>query len=495
MLHLPESEPVCDEETALLPSITSLKDKKQPTPLPKVQISILLMVQLIEPFSAHCIYPFINQLVRELDITEGDERKVGYYAGMIETLFFAAQALTVFQWGRLSDRIGRKPVLLLGVFGLSLSMLCFGLSRTFWGLVLSRSISGALGGNTGVMKSMLGELTDSTNRAQGFALMTLTWSVGVTLGPTVGGILARPQDNFPHVFKGAFWAEYPYFLPCAVAASLAAVTFICLLVFLTEALPVRPSCTTAPVVCGGRTDSSVDSRATNHQGVDSFTSPLSLSEEPVPLRSLMIPSVLIPMINYGALATLEIAMLALLPLFYSTPVEVGGLGFSPATIGMTMGFFGVINGPIQVLLFPPLVNHYGPKAVFCMGIICFMPIFTLFPVISAAAQWWGVTRLIWIPLLSQLVFAAIQEMSFGCILMFITSSAPNRRSLGATVGLAQTTASVARIVGPILSTSMFAFSVQHNLLGGYAIYPILVILSALARVLASRLDEEAVKRD
>ncbi|KAH7923425.1 MFS general substrate transporter [Leucogyrophana mollusca] len=483
MSYHSESEPLCDEETVLLPSTP--KHAKRPTPLPKAQISILMMVQFIEPVSSQCIYPFINQLVRELDITGGDERKVGYYAGLIETLFFATQALTILQWSRASDHVGRKPVLLIGVFGLGLSMLCFGLSRTFWGLVLSRCITGALGGNVGVMKSMMGELTDSTNRAQGFGLIILAWSTGVTLGPTMGGVLARPQDNFPHIFRGVFWAEYPYFLPCAMAASLSALTFICILVFLKETIHAEPPRTR---LRGGGAD------ASNHGDGPSGPA-LSSSEEPAPLRSLLVPSILVPVANYGVLATLEIAMMALLPLFYSTPLKFGGLELPPSTIGLTMGFFGMTNGLAQALFFAPLVNRCGPKAMFCAGVASFVPIFAFFPGISIAAQWWGVTRLLWIPLLSQLVLAVFQEMSFACILMFITSSAPNRRSLGATNGLAQTTASIARTIGPALSTSMFAYSVQHNLLGGYAVYVVMMILASLARLFASRLEEDAISSD
>jgi MFS family permease len=52
------------------------------------------------------------------------------------SLFFTAEAATVMQWSRLSDHIGRKPVLLTGLFGLVISMICFGLSRTFWALVV-----------------------------------------------------------------------------------------------------------------------------------------------------------------------------------------------------------------------------------------------------------------------------------------------------------------------------------------------------------------------
>jgi MFS family permease len=87
----------------------------------------------------------------------------------------------VLYWSRLSDRIGRKPVLLIGLFGISLSMLLVGFSKSFAMLVLSRMLCGALNGNTGVAKSVTGELTDNTNVAQAFALMPITWAAGITI--------------------------------------------------------------------------------------------------------------------------------------------------------------------------------------------------------------------------------------------------------------------------------------------------------------------------
>jgi predicted MFS family arabinose efflux permease len=71
--------------------------------------------------------------------------------------------------------------LLIGLFGISVSMLLIGLSRSFIMVVLSRMLCGALNGNTGVAKSVTGELTDNTNVAQAFALVPMTWAAGNTL--------------------------------------------------------------------------------------------------------------------------------------------------------------------------------------------------------------------------------------------------------------------------------------------------------------------------
>ena len=94
-------------------------------------------------------------------------------------------------------------------------------------------------GHTGIVKIMTAELTDETNVAQGFSMLPMAWSIGSVIGfviflpslsfhlnslsPLIGGVLSRPQDRWPHIFSHPFWADYPYFLPCLVAA-----TFTCL---------------------------------------------------------------------------------------------------------------------------------------------------------------------------------------------------------------------------------------------------------------------------
>jgi MFS family permease len=94
---------------------------------------------------------------------------LSYESLVQESAFYATEAVCVLQWGRASDRIGRKPVLLGGLLGMTLSMVGFGLSRQFWSVVLARCAEGALCGNIGVIKGMIAELTDASNMAQGTA--------------------------------------------------------------------------------------------------------------------------------------------------------------------------------------------------------------------------------------------------------------------------------------------------------------------------------------
>ncbi|KZT20445.1 MFS general substrate transporter, partial [Neolentinus lepideus HHB14362 ss-1] len=453
------------------------------TPLPKLQIGILLVMQLAEPITSQCILPFINELIGSLDIVHGDKGKIGYYAGTVQSLFFATEAITVLQWSRLSDRIGRKPVLLTGLFGLCVSMICFGLSKTFSAIVVSRCLAGMLNGNIGVMKSMMGDLTDSSNVAKAFAWMPVVWSVGVTIGPFFGGSLSRPHDRFPNVFKSRVWQEYPYLLPCLVSASFTAFCFLLALFFLKER---SASTDTNPFTHSPASESGTATPTSTKP------EPSHDASAPLPMRALLTYPVLISIANYSALSLLDIALWALLPLFYATPLALGGLALPPATIGLAMGVFGLSNGLIQGLFFSRLVERWGPKRIFVSGMASFVVVFGMFPVVSAAARAnGGVTAGVWALMVGQLVVCVLMDMCFGCVFIYINSSAPSKRSLGATNGMAQTTVSVIRAVGPAMATSLFAVSVERQLMGGNLVYAVFAAATCGCLCVAGTLPEEA----
>ena len=77
-------------------------------------------------------------------------------------------------------------MILIGLSGVALSTFLFGLSRTFWWTVLSRSLAGALSGNAAVTNSVVSEITDETNQMDAFPLMALAWSLGCVIGPLIG---------------------------------------------------------------------------------------------------------------------------------------------------------------------------------------------------------------------------------------------------------------------------------------------------------------------
>ncbi|KAG2361529.1 major facilitator superfamily domain-containing protein [Suillus spraguei] len=465
--------------------------RKPTTPLPQFQTGILMMFELVETTALMSIYPYINQLIREFDITGGDDAAVGYYVGLIDSLLYLAQALTVLSWSRLSDRIGRRPVLLMGLTGACISMICFGLSTTFWSLVISRCMWGALNGNIGIMKTVMGELTDSTNMAQGFALLPMVWAIGSSVGPLIGGMLARPHDHWPRSFTNPFWRKYPYFLPCAVSASMLLLAFFMLLSFLEETLSTkrRPRLTLSiPSV----------SRDIDSDDQEAFV------QQSTPNTSLWLltPAIVVPIANYAMLSFLDMSFRALVPLFLSTPIHLGGVGLTPSSIGLWLAFYGIVDGLFQAFFLAKIVDWVGPKRLFCISSSCFAPLVVMFPIMSWLIHTRGVVdHAIVYSLFVQLVLTVTWEMAFvtrlntATALMFVTASAPAKNVLGVVNGLCQTSRSVACALGPALTTSLFAFSKKYNILDGNAVYIILIILSGILRWLGSQLPDEIQDRD
>ncbi|KAG2107268.1 major facilitator superfamily domain-containing protein [Suillus discolor] len=459
------SQQQVDEETPLLQPV---KQKAARTPLPWRQFSIILFLQLAEPLTSQVIAPFAPQLIRDIGITDGDETRVGYYVGLMVSLFFATQALTVLHWSRISDHIGRKPVILTGLFGLSISMYCFGLSRTFFGLVLSRALNGALNGNIGVIKSMMVELTDSTNLAQAYAYMPIAWSSGGAIGPLIGGSLSRPADRFPNIFgHSQLMKTYPYFLACAVPATFSVLAWVVTFLFLQETVPTRVTLwqllkgksrehTTSlkgPVTSTGLTDSlSTEDTCQRAKAGDS---------KPLPLRSLLIPRVIIAAGNYAALSFLDIAFRAVQPVFFATPVELGGLGLDPPRIGNILAIYGVINGLFQIFFFADLHDRFGSKIIYSVSMAVAIPMVITLPIINAVARVQGLSLTVWAIVGLQLALSMILNLAYSCVFIYIAAASPNQASLGATNGIAQLGVSIVRTIGPASATSTFSLSIQN----------------------------------
>lgn len=97
---------------------------------------------------------------------------------------FVGEALSVWYWGLLGDKFGRKPILLVCSFGLGLTLVTFGLVTSYAGLAMSRLSEGLFNGLSGTAKAILAELAngDEGKLAEIFALMPMIWAIGSTIG-------------------------------------------------------------------------------------------------------------------------------------------------------------------------------------------------------------------------------------------------------------------------------------------------------------------------
>ncbi|KAJ1890277.1 hypothetical protein LPJ81_005965, partial [Coemansia sp. IMI 209127] len=190
------------------------------TPLPWGKLSVLLAVRLTEPVGYTLILPFMYQMVGDFDIVR-DSKDIAFYAGLLLTSYQFLRTLTIMHWGILSDRIGRRPVVLMGMLGDLLTFVLFGVSKSFGWALVARSLNGFFTGSGVVIKSIIAEISDDTNRGRMMAMFPLMWHLGSMLGGAIGGLLVDPVKNYPSLFgNSVLFREYPYLLPCLVGASI-----------------------------------------------------------------------------------------------------------------------------------------------------------------------------------------------------------------------------------------------------------------------------------
>ncbi|KAH9823200.1 major facilitator superfamily domain-containing protein [Melampsora americana] len=480
-------QPEQEERTPLLPHNDSILENsinrndeaetRSVTPLPVKQLLVLCLMRITaEPVSFTIIFPFINQMIEDLKVTP-DRTQVGSYAGLIESLFAVSQLCTVLFWGRLSDRIGRKPVLLSGLIGLSVGMVAFGVQWSFVGLILARSFAGAMNGNIAVIKSTLAELTDETNQARAFALLPLTYAIGIAIGPAIGGYTAKPAEQYPSLFSiTGFFGRYPYFLPCFIAGSLNMLAVVVGIFFLDETLPTK-----TPAALKRAAEERIQETET---GI--HIAPSEVTGSPS-VMSLLKKPVLLVLLCFIFMAFENSAWNALVPLFSYTRIEDGGLGLSMNQIGTTLSSSGIVAVLVQTVLFPSLQRKYGTiNLLRCVKLafpICFMSL-PLIGIITREASPDGKTVTPHSTLVAMLGMAfslalkCFGNMSIVCITLLVNASAPTRESLGTINGLAQSCASLARSFGPFATGSLFAASIGSHALGGALIWIVLMLICA-----------------
>jgi DHA1 family tetracycline resistance protein-like MFS transporter len=131
-------------------------------------------------------------------------------------------------WGRLSDRVGRRPVLLVGIAGAAISYLAFGLAGSLTVLFIARAVNGVMGANVGVAQAYIADITPPSERARGMGLIGAAFGMGFIFGPAIGGVLSRVDPAAPFLAAaalGAFngvlaWFRLPESLPASVRATM-----------------------------------------------------------------------------------------------------------------------------------------------------------------------------------------------------------------------------------------------------------------------------------
>ncbi|RDW77631.1 putative peptide transporter [Coleophoma cylindrospora] len=438
----PTSQP--NEESLLIPAASQQADDDD-RPLPKVQIFLLCYARLVEPIAFFCIFPFINQMIWETGTVE--QADVGFYSGLIESLFSMTQMFLMIFWGRAADRFGRKPVLVFSLAGAAIATAFFGLSTTIWQMIVFRCLAGAFAGTVVTVRAMISENSTPKTQARAFSFFAFTSNIGIFLGPMIGGVLSNPVDQYPSAFgKVQFFKDYPYALPTFATGAIGLSASIISAIFINETLDRKTA------------------------GRSSDTVPLTTWEV---LKS---PGVANVLYIYSHVMVLAFAYTAIFPIFCFTDPQLGGFGFSPFYIAIFLGGSGLSQALWTLLIFTPLQHRIGTGGVL-RACASAWPFFFLVMPISNLLLRKGWNAAFWTLSSTGVLVGSGASMAFIAVQLALNDISPSSSSLGTLNAIALAFVSGERAVAPALFSSIYATGVRLGWLNGQLAFVILIVLA------------------
>jgi MFS family permease len=318
------------------------------------------------------------------------------------TLMFSAFSLGQFIgepfWGKLSDRVGRRPVLIgtIAMVGVSYAALAF--APNIWAAFAIRFLNGIFAGNISTLQGALADITPPERRAQRMGIMGAAFSAGFTTGPAIGGLLAQPA-------RGALGFQ----LPLLVAAGFAFASALAVVLFVRESRPERPA---------------------HFRAVRSARLREGFAH-PVISRVVMISFIVV--IGFAGIE-------ATYGLWTQTR-----FGWGPKQIGLAFMGIGVLGAVCQGWLCGRLARTYGEARTLTGGL--------LMMALGISVQ--GLSPN-WIVAIVGFAFVCIgQSICFPNVSALISRSAPPDRQ-GEMLGLNMSGMALARIGGPIVAGQLFA---------------------------------------
>lgn len=179
---------------------------------------VLFAVVLIDLIGFGIVIPILPFLSPQLGADHVD-------IALIIVTYSACAGIFAPFWGKLSDRRGRKPVIMVCLLGGALSYVMLGLASELWMIFLARGFAGMMAGNFGVASAMMADITAAENRARGMGLIGAAFGLGMVLGPLLGGLLAGDSGSFT--------------LPCLVAGLMSVLAIVAAAIFLPESVPAQ----------------------------------------------------------------------------------------------------------------------------------------------------------------------------------------------------------------------------------------------------------------
>jgi DHA1 family tetracycline resistance protein-like MFS transporter len=357
----------------------------------------IMLTALVDMVAIGLIIPVLPALVGSFTGSQADQ---AFWYGVVTFTFGVANFFASPILGALSDRHGRRPVLLIGFCGLALSFFATALATAVWMLIAVRLVSGAMQANLAIANAYVADITPPEQRAKRFGMLGAMFGVGFILGPVMGGLL------------GAIDLRLPFF----VAGSLALVNLLYGYFVLPESLPAER----------------------RHALHWSAANPVASLRG---LAQLKGAGRLVAVVACSGLAQF---------LLYTTWVlyTTFKFGWGPLENGWSLAAMGVTSAIAQGLLLGRLLKRFSPQRLAVLGMVSSTLAYAAW---GAASQGWMMFAIIFLNLLGATVSAAIQS---------IISGAADARSQGRTLGAVSGLNSLMAVIAPVLGAPLLVM-VSH----------------------------------
>ena len=385
----------------------------------RASLLVLFLTVFIDLIGFGMVIPFLSFYAREYGAS-------GIAVGAVVGIYSIMQFFFAPVWGRLSDRVGRRPILLISLTASFTGYLMFGFARSMEILFLSRVIAGIGGANIGTAQAYIADSTSPENRAKGMGLIGAAFGLGFILGPPMSGVLSTIGTK--HGLHGNL-------LPGLVAAGLSFTAFLIALSVLAESKPPG-------LVPRSGVPPQFDPRLWREMAGNHL------------LASLM--------------AGLFLTLLAVAGMEISVTLHGRDrFDFRQLDMAYLFLFMGVIVATIQGGLIGRIVKGIGEKGTIVAGAASFTLGFALVPSIWRLPLLYAVAFLI----------AIGQGLCYPALTSLISKISPEEER-GSMLGLATSVGSLARFLGPLLSGFLYDLAGAAGAFYGGAVLMVLAVAIA-----------------
>lgn len=396
----------------------------------RATLAFIFFVVMLDVLAMGIIIPVLPKLVESF--VEGDTARAAQMYGVFGIAWAAMQFVFSPLLGALSDRYGRRPVVLISCFGLGLDYILMALAPNLAWLFVGRLISGITAASISTAFAYIADVTPAEKRAASFGMVGAAFGVGFVLGPALGGLLGHHDIHLP------FW----------VAAGLSLLNAVYGLFVLPESLPPEKR---APFRWSRANPFGAMQLLRSHPQLPRLATIGFL----IQLAHVVLPAVTVLYMSYR-------------------------YGFDPQTVGLTLAGVGVFSIIVQGGLVKPVVARIGERHAMMIGLLCGVVGFSIYGLATEGWIFWSA-----IPLMSLwgLASPALQ----GLMSQRVADSEQGRLQ-GATTSLQ----GIAGMIGPGLFTQTFALFIGSMLAWHLPGAPFFVAagLLLLALVIAARIKRE-----